>query len=191
MECSVTYKKRPPPDKITHPNDYASANAEMIHKAMLSLDRTAREVEERWGVGRLETLADCKTAARFGSAKAKLDKAIKDNNAQEIVHRASVLQKGYRYLEKEARKNGHDFVDLKAWIWKDDNNTSYAFLKTNAEAIAYAKKHENVVTFTMEEVIRLAEFFNKQTKKLGVKAKEVFPAASITKIGNLDDQIPF
>ena len=186
-------KKRLAPDKFTNPNDYGSASAEMIHAALSSLDRTARECEERWGVGRLVELADPGTAARFGSAKAKLDVAIRDNDVEEIVHRASVMERGWKALDIEARKAGHKFVDPQAWIWEDDEGHKYAFLKDNAEALAYVDKHPGVRTFTMDEIIRVAAMFKERTKNMGVEVKDYFPGANVINVTrkDRDDEIPF
>ena len=63
------------------------APPELVTKAILDgLDETARQMERKWGVGRLRLLVDDALRAKFDAQKAKLDAAIATD--QEIYVRA-------------------------------------------------------------------------------------------------------
>src|SRR4051794_26416265 len=60
-------------DSLSNPDGTASEWA--IASALAPLDKVVVEAEARWGVGQLERLVSPATAARFGSARKKLDDA--------------------------------------------------------------------------------------------------------------------
>jgi len=77
-----------------------------IQEAIEPLDRVAVEMEARWGAGRLPRLVTPETAARFGSAKAKLDGAIMARDVQDVCRRARVMIRGWQAMDQEARERG-------------------------------------------------------------------------------------
>jgi hypothetical protein len=62
----------------------------LVAQAILDgLDETARQMEQKWGVGRLRLLVDDALRAKFDAQKAKLDAAIATD--QEVYVRAQLL----------------------------------------------------------------------------------------------------
>jgi len=180
------------PDNITNPNDFCSVTAEQIYAATAALDNLVSEMEIKWGVDRLPTLVSAETAAKFGSAKAKLDAAIFGNDAAEVTKRASVMERAWQFLDAEATKRNAKPVSVKAHIWRDDGGQVHAFCKTNAEACAYAKDHKDVITWTFPEIVRIAEMFEDGKLKLLSSVKRTFPTSRVSKIHKkLDDKIDF
>jgi len=182
------------PDKITAPDFFGDENAETIFHSISAVDYVAQKMESKWGCDRLSKLVSADTAAKFGSAKAKLDRAISENDAQAVTKRASVMQRGWEALDKEATARGERPVSAVAWTWRDDDARAHAFVKDTAEAIAYGNDNPGVAVWTMAEVVRVVDAFNKQYENLGNKAKIAFPGTEIVKIKNrkkLSDEIPF
>ena len=86
----------------------------VMQAALDPLDRTAAAMESLWGVSRLESLVSPETAARFASARRKLNQAIRAKDPNLAASRASVLQRGWITLDAEARALGHapDAIDV-------------------------------------------------------------------------------
>ena len=151
-------------------------------------------MEDKWGVDRLETLVSVDTAARFGSAKVKLDESIFQNDATEVAKRAGIMQRGWEALDREATERGHTSLSITAWTWRDDGGRAHAFVRDVAEAHQYGKENPGVAVWTMAEIIRIVDNFDHFSKNLPSEAKVAFPGAEVSAIknkGKLDDDIPF
>lgn len=186
--------KKQRPDKITAPEFFGDENAESIFHSVSAVDYVAQQMEDKWGCNRLPKLVSAETAAKFGSAKAKLDQAISENDAEAVTKRASVMQRGWEALDKEATAKGERPVSAVAWTWRDDDARAHAFVKDTAEAIAYGNDNPGVAVWTMAEVVRVVAAFDDRYKNLGNAAKIAFPGAEIVKIKNrknFSDEIPF
>lgn len=186
--------RRQRPDPITHPDSFLRRTDEVIFHALQPVDQTARQMEDKWGVDRLPTLVSVETAAKFGSAKAKLDAAIFQNDVDEVTKRAGVMQKGWIALDKEATERGHAPVEPQAWTWRDDDDKPHAFVRDVAEAHAYGKAHPGVAVWTMAEVIRVAANFDDLSKNIVSGTKVAFPGAEVSAIKSkklVADEIPF
>ena len=186
--------RRRRPDKITAPESYTNPIRDSIFHALAALDAVATRYEEKWGVDRLAKLVPPETAARFGSAKAKLDAAIEADDADEVARRASVLARGWEALDKEATAAGHQPEEVEAWLWRDGDGQPHAFVRDVADAMKYAERHSGVVIWSMPEVVRTAAAFAEEMGKLGTEAKATFPGATIVEIRDKkvsNDELPF
>jgi hypothetical protein len=181
------------PDKITAPETYTNPISYAIFHSVQTLDRVVVQMDQKWGVDRLPALVSAETAARFGSAKAKLDAALEANDDVEVARRCSVLARGYAAMDVEAERLGRDPMMPEAWLWRDENGKPFAFVRESAEAIAYGKANPGVAVFTMGEISRLAAIFQDETGKIGTAAKIKFPGAEIVRIDGKvpNDDIPF
>lgn len=163
-----------------------------IYDAVRPLDRVALEMEEKWGADRLPDLVSPATAVRFASAQKKLNDAIDDNDVELVIRKAEVLIRGWKALDAEATAAGRKPMEPVGWLWRDDEGRSHAFLRENADALAYAKKNPNTATWTMEEIIRVAKAFDEKTKNIGTEVKTTFAGAEIIKFNkSLNDDLPF
>ena len=99
--------------------------AEAVTEALRPLDRVAVEIEGKWGVGRLVRLVTPDMAARFGSAKDKLNDAIRANDGEAVANRAAVLIRGWQALDKAATEAGCEALPLRTVAVKH-NGRAYA-----------------------------------------------------------------
>ena len=67
------------PDRLMNREEIGNVIAEGIYHALRPLDEMVHQMERRWGADRLVGLVSVETAAKYGRAKAKLDRAIDDN----------------------------------------------------------------------------------------------------------------
>ena len=181
------------PDHIFDPHSIGNAGAEMMYHAIKSLDETASAMERKWGNDRLPKLVSAETAAKFGSAKAKLDQAIKDGDEEAVVKKASVLQKGWKAMDTEAFNHGAatlaDLGDDTIHHSHPENGRRYMIVREHgvSEAVDGAK------VYSLDEVCRVLDKFNLSTGGAVDKAKQLFPGAEVSGRGGRlpEDEIPF
>ena len=91
--------KRPKPDHLLNEALHGDAIADSIHHSIMPVDEIAARLELKWGCDRLPGLVSPDTASRFGSAKAKLDTGIQDNDAARAVLSSPSPQPPQRQLK--------------------------------------------------------------------------------------------
>lgn len=179
--------KREMPDAFTGPHSYGNAIADAIHHAILPLDRVATEMESYWGCDRLPSLVAPSTALRFGSAKAKLDAAITANDAVAVAARAAILIKGWKAMDAEAKKAGHEELSPDIWTHTTDDGFRMAVARSNPDAIKAIRtdpKMEGTPVFSLDEVARIV-----QSMETVTSAKKVWPEAVVRRISKKPDEV--
>ena len=182
--------KRNKPDVFFSPNTQNSATHHAIHNCLLPLDKTASEMEQKWGPDILPSLVSNDTALRFGSALGKLNAAIADNDPEIVSKRADILMRGWIKMDDEATERGHKPLPPEIWTYTTEK-FKLAITRTSAEAINAAKlaRLEGFSFYSMEEVALILE-----SKTLVNQTKAVFPGATVKSVSNKslpDDEIPF
>ena len=71
-------------------------------KAAAPFDEAIRQMDAKWGIGRLVANVSPETAAKWGSALAKLNAAIAARDVDETVARVGVLLRGLTAMDAEA-----------------------------------------------------------------------------------------
>lgn len=83
--------------------------------AVAPMDRLAEHFETIWGIDRLPELVSPATAAKYGSAMAKLNAALASNDPAEVQLRAEVVMRGLTAMDAEARKMGATAASTEVW----------------------------------------------------------------------------
>lgn len=175
----------PIPDMYNH-----AGKAQVINAALRSLDAVARDAEVRWGIGKLESLADPELAARFEQARVRLNAALNGEDVNEVVARCKDMIKGWKVIEKRVREAGHQPADMRVWYHKGDDGRTYAFVQDPADATLVEK---GAVAYSLDEVVRLLD----QRFQTINTVKEHWPGAEVTKVKpkttekDFQDDIPF
>ena len=152
--------------------------AEAVTEALRPLDRIAVEMEGKWGVGRLQRLVTPEIAARFGSAKDKLNDAIRANDGESVANRAAVLIRGWQALDKAATDAGCEALPLRT-IAVQHNGRSYVIAWDGADvhkAAKLSRAPENVVS--VHELLVAYEALRNRID--GVK--QAFPGAEVVRV---------
>ena len=152
--------------------------AEAVTEALRPLDRVAVEMEGKWGVGRLVRLVSPELAARFGSAKDKLNDAIRANDGESVANRAAVLIRGWQALDKAATETGCEALPLRT-IAVQHNGRAYVVAWDNGDvhkAAKLSRTPENVVS--VHELLVAYEALRNRLD--GVK--QAFPGAEVTRV---------
>jgi len=162
--------------------------AAVIRASLKSVDKVARDMEQRWGIGKLEQLANPALATRFEQARQNLNHALGQESISEVVAKAEDMIRGWRIIEKKVLEAGHKPECEKVWHMVNDEGKKYAFVNDSSDHVYFDK---DITVISMEEVLRIIEA---HYKELYVDIKSRFPSAEITKItkkDKLDDELPF
>lgn len=172
------------------PDMYNDAGkAQTINAAVRSLDAVARDAEVRWGIGKLERLADPALAVRFEQARIRLDNALRGDDVSEVVARCSDMIKGWRVLEKKVLAAGHKPQVFGVWYHRGDAGQKYAFVQDAGDAKFV---DSDAITYTLDDVVRLLD-----TKHSFVnEVKQHWPGAEIESVKpkkreDFNDDLPF
>ena len=163
--------------------------AEAVTEALRPLDRIAVEMEGKWGVGRLVRLVTPDIAARFGSAKDKLNEAIRSNDGEAVANRAAILIRGWQALDKAATDAGCEALPLRT-IAVQHNGRSYVIAWDGGDvhkAAKLSRTPENVVS--VHELLVAYEAL--KSKIDGIK--QAFPGAEVVRarLSPDGDALPF
>ena len=192
--ATKTYRRKP--DALTQRDGYTDPIAEGIHHSIKPLDRIATEMEIKWGCDRLVSLVSPQTAAKFGSAKAKLDAAIESNVAPDVARTAGVMMRGWTALDAEATKGGHRPLQPNIWCHTTEAGFKFAVAQGNPDALKAIITHpelEGVAVYSLDEIGRLLE---SASMSLVNAAKDRFPGATVKSVrmppaGEMVDEVPF
>ena len=163
--------------------------AQAVTDALKPLDRVAVEMEARWGVGRLPRLVPPEMAARFGSAKHKLDEAIRANDGEAVAKRAAVMIRGWHVLDHAATEAGCEALPLRTvGVRHDGRAYVVAWDRADVHRAAMLSDEPGRVV-TVHELLVAWEAM--RAKIAGVKA--AFPGAEVVraKLSPGGDDLPF
>lgn len=161
-----------------------------ISEALKPLDRVARDLESKWGCGRLPRLVAPELAAKFGSAVDRLNAAILAEDAEAVAHKAGVLIRGWQALDAAAIECGAPVMPKDVWSVKARGQV-YTIVRDHADADKVAKVSDNPGSvLTIAELLTVWDDF--QASRFVSDVKAVFPGATVKRAGeSLNDEIPF
>ena len=169
---------------------------EICRAVVNSVDRVARELENKWGVGKLESLATPKLAAQFERARQNFSEAANGDDHVYLEQKGQNLIDGWKALEQQAINNGHKPGDAEVWYAiapEDIGDYKFAIVK-HASDIEAVDRELHPRVYTLDEIARMITHFETSMLKT---AKTTFPKSEIIKIGGsrngetFDDPIPF
>jgi hypothetical protein len=160
-------------------------------------DRMAIAMDRKWGIDRLPTLVSPETAAKYGSAVAKLNAALEAHDPKEAVARAGVCVRGMQVMDAEAEAAGHQPAAGDFWEAEADG-FKFGILADASQWQAAREKRPDLIFFSLREVA-LAMKARCETAPVA-EVKETFPGAEISGINprqrtpleeKLEDEIPW
>lgn len=191
-----TRKKDDAEETWTAPAMWSDNRSEICRAAVNAVDKVARDLENKWGIGKLQELASPGLAVKFEQARQNFSEAANGDDHNYLVQKADNLIAGWKALERQAIKNGFSPTDAEVWYAiapEDQGEYKFAIVKHASDAAAVDRDaHPRV--YTLDEIARIISHY--ETSML-VKAKEIFPNSEITKFGDNtnkeppNDPIPF
>lgn len=73
-----------------------------VNAVMMAVDAKGRELDDKWGIGRLVTLVPAEVAARFASQRRKFGEAIQAWDYPEALKHGAAMERAYAKLEELA-----------------------------------------------------------------------------------------
>tara|TARA_R110001606_G_scaffold56420_2_gene136827 strand:- start:1982 stop:2614 length:633 start_codon:yes stop_codon:yes gene_type:complete len=183
-------------DSWKAPAMWSDKRSDICNAAIRSVDKIARDLEMKWGIGKLEELAPPKLAVAFEQARQNFSDAANGDDHNYLVQKADNLIQGWKAVEAYAIKNGRTPADEEVWYAiapPDAGEYNFAIVKNGADAASVDREKYSKV-YTLDEICRIIQKF--ETDMIA-KTKKLFPNATITKIStsnNKDisnDEIPF
>jgi hypothetical protein len=163
--------------------------------ALGPFDRMAYDMDKKWGVDMLCELVSPETAAKYGSAMAKLNAAIDAQDPAMVAARAAVCMRGMQAMDAEATAAGKQPASDDVWILAFSGK-QVGLLKNGRGWKAVHAAHPDLQLITENDVILALEAF--EASKLGQMKAMIegsFPEAEVTRFvvnkEELEDAIPF
>ena len=127
-------------DLASHP----MAPPELVIKAILDgVDAIARQMERKWGVGRLRLLVDDALRIKFDAQKAKLDAAIAADQETYIRAQAEGMRRAWLALDRAATEDGAQPLAPEVWeCVLPASGEVVSIVRTEAEAHHVARDGE-------------------------------------------------
>ena len=189
--------KRPKRQKLEDRLIRQDARAEEVRcdLALAPFDRAAREADWTWGVDTLPELVSTETAEKYGSALAKLNEAINQNDSAVVAARAAVCVRGLAVMDAEARAAGKKPASDDVLIVEADGH-QFGILHDDRGWPRAREKHSDLSILTRREVaIAIRVYRRTKLNEMMQEAKSAFPDHKIVSMNiedeNIDDPIPF
>ena len=153
------------------------APPELVTKAILDgLDETARQMEQKWGVGRLRLLVDDALRAKFDAQKAKLDAAIATGQEIYVRAQAAGMRRAWQVLDRTATEAGAQPLAPEVWeCVLPSSGEVVSIVRTEAEAHHVAREGE---VWTLAEVGVLIERMGDEVRKV----RRTFPGSAVVDV---------
>ena len=163
-----------------------------ISEAMKPLDRLAREMELKWGAGRLPALVEPELASLFGKAKDKLNEAIQCNDPDVIVRRVQVMIRGWEKLDAVASAAEMETLPARTLGYSHNGRAYVVVLEPQDYDIARHAAEEGATVVALAELLEAYKIIEGRVGSV----LQAFPGAQIRevktpRISFEGDEIPF
>lgn len=148
MTARTHIKRRTHGDRLLAADSPAELTA--TDYAVAPFDRACLDADQTWGVNRLPELVSPETAAKWGSALAKLNAAILAADTAETIARVNVCLRGIAAMDAEARERGHQPLAAHYWQTVIDGRR-VAMVRESGDWPAVARELPGVTIYTLDE----------------------------------------
>jgi len=188
MKKPIRQKKA---DRILH--QHASADQIKCDYAIAPVDRKALEMDRKWGIDMLPELVSVETAQKFGSAMAKMNAAIEENDPEECAKRAAVVLRGLDAMDAEAERMGAVRASEDVWEVEVDG-VAYGIMQDGRSWREIKDRRPKLELVTLREVALAYKFWrDSKAGEFEQAVKDAFKGAEVVDIRSktFDDPIPW
>ena len=192
--------KRPTKPKRQKKSDrlmYAGISKEemMCDMALAPMDRLAEQMDAHWGIDRLPELVTPETAAKYGSAMAKLNAATEANDPAEVQLRAEVVMRVLSAMDAEAKRLGAQPASTDVWE-VELNGETVGIMRDARGWKAIQAQRPDLRLVTLREVAAALEAWSQSVPaeyERAIKASfgDEAEVVSYKRKKDIDDPIPF
>jgi hypothetical protein len=178
-------KRAKKPETVAYRDPYQD---EAVVGALRPFWRVEEKAAQKWGgIVRLQSLVSPELSARYGSAYAKLQAAIKAFDSQETARVAGVCIRGLEALDKAASES-HESLEPRA-VYLSHHGRSYIVAIDRLD-VAAIKAPEGVPVLSIQELLEARQIvLDGQIKALDAM-QTAFPGSQVSFLPDGDD-LPF
>ena len=158
-----------------------------------------RQLDLKWGKGRLIGLVPEEMALKFGRAREAYDEAIANADLNTLPGRAENLRRGLMAMDDAATKAGHQPPAQETWQVEVRNQT-ITIVRDLAAYDWAVRTFPGTAVYSLDEIGNLLAVAFEEMTVDASEVKAIFPGATVTVNdapqksewnGELDDEIPF
>jgi hypothetical protein len=139
------------------------------------VDHCCRELDRKWGIGRLRLLVDDDLRARFDLQRRMFDAALIDSDEEQVALHGAAMKRGWNALDAAATEAGAEPLHPEVWeCVLPESGEVVSIVRTDTEAYHVCRDCE---VYTLTEIGQLIE-------KLGPirKIKTTYPGATVAEV---------
>jgi hypothetical protein len=164
--------------------------------AIDGVDAMAKDMEYKWGVGRLRLLVDDALRLKFDTQVMKWRAAVNGADLAELTTQAPRMQAAWRALDRAATDAGKPVLDPLVWEVGDEDGQVVALCRDVVDAHRVMADGRYVRVYILDEIARLLRGFPEVAKIKALWAGATVVAAGTPKeiyFGDVDpdDELPF
>jgi hypothetical protein len=158
-----------------------AAPPELVIKAILDgVDAIARQIEGKWGVGRLRLLVGDALRIKFDAQKVKLDAAIATDEEAYVRAQAEGMRRAWLALDRAATEAGAEPLAPEVWeCVLPASGEVVSIVRTEIEAHHVARETE---VWTLAEIAVLIERLGDDLRQV----KRAFPGSAVVEVRDRD-----
>jgi hypothetical protein len=178
-------RKTKKPEAIQYRDPYQD---EAIVGALRPFWRAEEKAAQKWGgIVRLQSLVSPELSARYGSAYAKLQAAIKSFDSQETARVAGVCIRGLEALDKAASESHESFEPRAVYLSHHGREYVVAIDRLDVAAI---KAPEGVPVLSIQELLECRQIVLDRQEEALNAIQAAFPGSQVSFLPHGDD-LPF
>lgn len=147
---------------------------EAINSVIDGVEATARQYEDKWGVGRLELLVDDELRLKFRQQYERFNNACMAHDVVRVRMAGAGMIRGWQTLDKAAVEAGAQPLDPQTWEIQLPDGRVIAFCRHLHDSFHVARSGRNIEIWTPEEIVRVITAYPEIAL-----AKSVFPGATV------------
>lgn len=173
---------------------YSTGEMDAINEISNAVDARGRELDEKWGIGRLPSLVPVEWADKFASQARKFTLALQDWNYPEVLKHGQAMERAYAKLDELATVSGAKPGPPEQWEFETPDGL--VILVKDLRRTNQVERHgRKAQVWSLDEIANVIRAHPEI-----VATKTVFPGAEIVSIRPVrdhqlekeaDDEIPF
>jgi hypothetical protein len=149
---------------------------DQIDIAVRGVDRRGREMDQRWGVGRLPTLVPLEVADKFRAQRRKFSAAVWERDAEAVRKHGEAMLRAYAKLDEIATATGA--VPGKPDQWEFETPEGLIILVREIGDVGRAELHgRQAKVWSLDEVASVI-----RAHPVLAAAKDFFPGATVESV---------
>ena len=165
----------------------------MVDMAVVAFDRTALEMDRKWGIDRLVDLVTPDMAIKYGQALSRMNEAVSDGSDPTLAQRrANDCVRGMLAMDRVATENGAQRASEAYWeVMVDD--IKLGIMADSASWQEIQDQRPDLTLVSLREVALAYRHYSDTALATMVEAKKHFPGAEVSAVRaqSIDDPIPF